>query len=301
MADKLPQFLGVPTGQAGPQPARCRVLPVPYGRTVSYEGGTERGPQAILQASTQVELYDRSVDREAYLDYGVETLPAFEALGEDAGAFVARLTEYAENLHDPERLLVGLGGEHTVTIGLARGLRRASKRPVTLVQIDAHADLRDHYDGNPYSHACIARRLLDDGVDKIVLLGVRSVCPEEVELARRDPRIHVHWADEIHEDGGSGYLESLAEQVKGDDVYLTIDVDGLDPGVIPATGTPEPGGLSWRQAIAIIRKTTQSARVTGFDITELAPRPGLHAADFAAAKLTYLSMNMIAASRGWLR
>jgi agmatinase len=277
------------------------VLAVPYGATVSYESGTERGPQAILQASAQVELYDRAFDREACLDYGVETLPAFESQGGDAGAFVEKLAGHAMELYDPQRLLVGLGGEHTVTIGLARGLRRASNKPLTLVQLDAHADLRDQYDGNPFSHACITRRLLDEGVDKVVLLGVRSVCPEEVELARRDQRIHVHWANEIYEDANNEFLELLAEQVGGNDVYLTIDVDGLDPGVIPATGTPEPGGLSWYQALAIIRKTTEAAAVVGMDITELAPRPGLHTADFAAAKLTYLAMNMVAASRGWLR
>mgnify|MGYP001813443713 CR=1 FL=1 len=299
--DKPLHFLGLSPGDAGPQPSRCRVLPVPFAATVSYEGGTDQGPQAILRASAQVELYDRAFDSEAYQDYGVETLPAFAAHGEDAEAFVTRLAAYAEDLHDSQRLLVGLGGEHTVTIGLARGLRRASGAPLTLVQIDAHADLRDHYDGNAYSHACITRRLLDDGVDKVALLGVRSVCPEVVRLAEQDPRIHLQWADDIQADADGRYLERLAEQIEGDDVYLTIDVDGLDPGVIPATGTPEPGGLSWHQALSIIRVTTRVARVTGFDITELAPRPGLHAADFAAAKLTYLAMNMIAGSRGWLR
>jgi agmatinase len=301
MTGNLEFFMGLAPGEAGPEPARCRVLPVPFGATVSYEGGTERGPAAILKASTQVELFDRACGREACLDYGVTTLPAFAVGADGAEGLVARLTDYAAGLHDPDRLLVGLGGEHTVSIGLVRGLRRASGRPLTLVQIDAHADLRDHYDGNPYSHACISRRLLDEGVDKLVILGVRSVCPEEVQLIEQDPRIHVHWADEIHQDASMGYLERLAQQVSGDDVYLTIDVDGLDPSVIAATGTPEPGGLSWQQAIAIIRATTRAARVTGLDVTELAPRNGLHAADFAAAKLTYLTVNMIAAARGWLR
>lgn len=301
MTGNLEFFMGLAPGEAGPEPARCRVLPVPFGATVSYEGGTERGPAAILKASTQVELFDRACGCEACLDYGITTLPAFAVGADGAEGLVARLADYAADLHDPDRLLVGLGGEHTVSIGLVRGLRRASGRPLTLVQIDAHADLRDHYDGNPYSHACISRRLLDEGVDKLVILGVRSVCPEEVQLIEQDPRIHVHWADEIHRDASMGYLERLAQQVRGDDVYLTIDVDGLDPSVIAATGTPEPGGLSWHQAIAIIRTTTRAARVTGLDVTELAPRNGLHAADFAAAKLTYLTVNMIAAARGWLR
>jgi agmatinase len=300
MADTLPQFLGLAPGEAGPRPARCRILPVPFEATVSYEGGTANGPRAILVASAQVEPYDREFRSEACLQYGVETLPAFTAPGGDARRFVSALSDHAAGLYDPDGLLVGLGGEHTVTIGLARGTRRAMGRPLTLVQIDAHPDLRDRYGGDRYSHACITRRLLEEGVDRVVLLGIRSVCPEQVGLIEQDPRIHVHWAEDIHQDIAGGYLETLAAQVGGGDTYLTIDVDGLDPSVIPATGTPEPNGLSWRQAIAIIRAVVQAANVVGLDVTELAPRAGLHAADFAAAKLTYYSMNMIAGARGWL-
>jgi agmatinase len=300
MADQLPHFLGLPPGAGGHEPARCRILPVPYESTVSYEGGTAAGPRAILAASMQVELYDRAVGGDACLQYGVETLPSFDPPGERDAHYVAALADHVADLYDPERLLVGLGGEHTVTVGLARGTRRASGRPLTLVQIDAHGDLRDQYEGNPYSHACITRRLLDEGADQVVLLGVRSVCEEEVRLIDQDDRIQVHWADDIHQDPDGRYLEALAARIAGENVYLTIDVDGLDPSVISATGTPEPNGLTWRQAVAIIRATVQAATVIGFDVTELAPRPALHAADFAAAKLAYHAVNWIAGSRGWL-
>lgn len=281
-------------------PPRCRVLPLPYEATVSYEGGTANGPGAILQASAQVELYDRAVGGEACLRYGIETLPAYAPHGLVGGDYVDGLADLAENLYDPGRLIIGLGGEHTVTVGLVRGTRRALGKPLTLVQIDAHADLRDQYGGDPYSHACISRRLLDDGVESLVLLGIRSVCPEEVQLIEADPRISVFWADEIQADGEGRYLRSLQQLLEGRDVYLTIDVDGLDPSVIPATGTPEPGGLSWWQARDIVHNTAVASTVRGIDLTELAPRAGLHAADFAAAKLVYYSINQVAEARGWL-
>jgi agmatinase len=281
-------------------PARCRVLPLPYEATVSYEGGTANGPSAILEASSQVELYDRAVGGEACLQYGIETLPAYSPPGLTGGDYVNGLAAHVEKLYDPESLIVGLGGEHTVTIGLVRGTRQALGKPLTMVQIDAHADLRDQYGGDPFSHACISRRLLDNGVERLVLLGTRSVCPEEVRLIDADPRISVFWADEIQADRDGQYLDSLRQQLQGQDVYLTIDVDGLDPSVIPATGTPEPGGLSWWQACAIVRATAESATIRGLDATELAPRTNLHSADFAVAKLVYHSINLTAKSRGWL-
>ena len=300
MSDLLPSFLGLAEADSGRSPARCRVLPVPFEATVSYEGGTANGPRAILEASAHVELYDRSVGDDAYVQYGVATLAAFQEPAPDAEAFVDGLATYIAKHFDPERLIVGLGGEHTVTVGLARGTRRALGRPLTLVQIDAHADLRDEYESNRYSHACVARRLLDEGVGEVVQFGIRSVCLEEAQLIDRDPRVHVYWADEIHDDRGGDYLQTAARLLAGTDVYLTIDVDGLDPGVIPATGTPEPNGLTWRQTLEIIKTVTSAATVVGMDVVELAPRRGLHAADFAAAKLTYQAVNLIAAGRDWM-
>ena len=294
-----PNFLDLQAAGAAALP-RTRVLPLPYEATVSYEGGTANGPGAILEASTQVELYDRAVGEEACLRYGIETLPAYSPPGLVGEDYVDGLAALTESLFDAERLIVGLGGEHTVTVGLVRGTRRALGKPLTMVQIDAHADLRDQYGGDPYSHACISRRLLDDGVDRLVLLGTRSVCPEEVRLIENDPRISVFWADEIQSDGEGRYLRALRRMLEGRDVYFTIDVDGLDPSVVAATGTPEPGGLSWWQARAIAQTTAEAATVRGLDVTELAPRAGLHAADFAVAKLVYHSVNQVAVARGWL-
>ncbi len=300
MSDPLPYFLGLPPVESGRVPPRCRILPVPYEATVSYEGGAADGPRAILIASDHVELYDRSSGHDAFAIYGVETLPAFAPPGSTGESYVSALADHVAALFDPDRLLVGLGGEHTVTAGLARGTARALGRPLTLVQIDAHADLRDEFHSDRYSHACVARRLLDEGVESVVQLGIRGVSLEEAHVIDADPRVRVHWADDIHDDTTGDYLSDLEDRVRGRDVYLTIDVDGLDPSIVPATGTPEPNGLTWRQALQIIHATAQSANVVGLDVVELAPRPGLHASDFTTAKLTYHTVNRIAESRGWL-
>ncbi len=188
------------------------------------------------------------------------------------------------------KLVVGLGGEHTVSVGTGRGVLRSVDGPITLVQIDAHSDLRESYEGSPYSHACIARRLLEEeNVEQILQLGIRSVCAEEVEVARANPdRIRVWYAEEVH---AEAWQAELADRVAGRNIFLTIDVDGLDPSVIPATGTPEPGGLSWRQTLEIIRIVAQSGTIVALDCVELAPTPGLHMADFAAAKLVYKAIS----------
>ncbi|MGQ9802932.1 MAG: agmatinase [Anaerolineae bacterium] len=283
-------FLGLPEPYTRPERARVLVLPLPLEATVTYGRGTRYGPEAILRASGQVELYDREFGREVALEYGVHTLPA-PSLPEYVGEAVGAIADAAAHWAATDKLLVGLGGEHTVTLGMVRGILRARGGPLTIVQIDAHADLRAEYEGNPYSHACTARRLLEEmGVEQILQLGVRSVCPEEVEFAHAHPdRVRVWYAEEVH---AGGWAEGLAARLSGRAVYLTIDVDGLDPAVIPATGTPEPDGLTWREAMDVIRTVARAAAaVVGIDCVELAPVPGLHAAEFAAAKLLYKAVS----------
>lgn len=257
---------------------------------MTYGQGTRHGPEAILRASQQVELYDREFGREVALDYGVHTLPV-PPLPEDAAQAVEAIAEQAARWAARGKLLVGLGGEHTVTVGLVRGVLRALGGPLTVVQIDAHADLRAEYDENPYSHACTARRLLDEPeVEQVLLVGVRSVCPEEVDFAARHPeRVRIWYAEEVH---SGEWVEAFAARLRGRRVYLSIDVDGLDPSVIPATGTPEPDGLTWTEALEVLRLATrESQAVVGIDCVELAPVPGLHLAEFAAAKLLYKAIS----------
>ena len=284
-------FLGLPDELGSLEQAGVLVLPMPLEATVSYGGGTACGPAAVLAASQQVELYDREFDDEPATGFGVHTLPPVQMPDDPAGA-VAAIAAATAAAARTGKLVVGLGGEHTVSVGFGRGLLAALGGPITIVQIDAHSDLRDTYEGSPYSHACIARRLLEDpGVEQILQLGIRSVCTEEVAYARAHPdRVRVWYAEEVHT---GGWSSEFIERIRGKRVYLTIDVDGLDPSIVPATGTPEPDGLTWPETLDILRTLTQYARVVGLDCVELAPVAGLHAADFAVAKLLYKTITYV--------
>jgi len=282
-------FLGLEAEFSAFERAGVLVLPIPFEATVSYGGGAADGPAAIISASQQVELYDREHDTEPALRYGVHTLPALELPDDPAMAVEAIRTAVAMAARTG-KFVVGLGGEHTASVGVGRGLLDALGGPLTIVQIDAHSDLRDEYEGTPYSHACIARRLLDDpAIEQVLQLGIRSVCPEEVAFARANPdRARIWYAEAVHEDT---WRDEFIARVRGRRIFLTIDVDGLDPSIVPATGTPEPDGLTWRETLDILRTLTQHADVVGMDCVELAPSPGLHMADFAVAKLVYKAIS----------
>lgn len=288
-------FLGVEAKVSSFERAGVLVLPIPFEATVSYGGGAVNGPAAIISASQQVELYDREYDDEPALRYGVHTLPAL-ALPNDPEAAVEVIHIAVADAARTGKLVVGLGGEHTVSVGVGRGLLDALGGPLTVVQLDAHSDLRNEYEGMSYSHACIARRLLDDpAVEQVLQLGIRSVCPEEVTFVRQNPqRTRVWYAEQVHD---GCWRDEFIQRVQGRRVFLTIDVDGLDPAIVPATGTPEPDGLTWRETLDILRTLTEHADVVGMDCVELAPTPGLHMADFAVAKLVYKAISYSMMSR----
>ena len=291
----LDNFLGLSDDLSAFDRAGVLVLPIPFEATVSYGHGTANGPAAIITASQQVELYDREFDREPALDYGVHTLPSLELPAEPAAAVDAIAAAVAQATSSG-KLVVGLGGEHTVSVGFGRGVIAGLGGPLTLVQIDAHSDLRYEYDDSPYSHACVARRLLEHPeIEQVLQLGIRSVCPEEVAFSRANPaRVRVWYAEEVH---AGGWLDEFVERLAGRRVYLTIDVDGLDPSIVPATGTPEPDGLTWTESLAILRAVTTHAEVGALDCVELAPQPGLHGADFAVAKLLYKTISYVMEKR----
>lgn len=284
-------FLGLETDFSALDRAGVLVLPIPFEATVSYGGGTAAGPEAIITASQQVELYDREYDLEPALQYGVHTLPALD-LPDDPAAAVNAIRTAVANAARSGKLVVGLGGEHTISAGVGRGLLDALGGPLTVVQIDAHSDLRDEYEDSPYSHACVARRLLDDpAVEQVLQLGIRSVCPEEVAYVRDHPdRARVWYAEQVH---AGNWRDEFIARVQGRRVFLTIDVDGLDPAIVPATGTPEPDGLTWSETLNILRTLNAHATVIGMDCVELAPAPGLHMAEFAVAKLVYKAISYI--------
>jgi len=287
-------FLGLPEASADVERAHVRLLPIPYEATVSYGHGTADGPAAIIEASKQVELYDREFDSEPAVTYGIHTLPAL-TLPTDPAAAIDAIADAVAAAASGGKLVVGLGGEHTVSVGFGRGLLRAVEGPLTMVQIDAHSDLRDEYEESAYSHACIARRLLDDpAIEQLLQLGIRSVCTEEVEFSRANPeRVRVWYSEEIHVDR---WQDELRNRLKDRRVYVTIDVDGLDPAIVSATGTPEPDGLSWRETLDILRIVAQESTIVGLDCVELAPIAGHHASDFAVAKLVYKAITYAIAS-----
>ncbi len=286
-------FLGLDAEHSAYEHSAALILPIPYEGTVSYGQGTREGPRAIIHASQQVELYDRELDDEPALTYGVHTLPSLAPVVSGPADMVAAIAACAEEHLRTGKLLIGLGGEHSISAGLAQAVH-AVHGDFVLVQIDAHSDLRDAYEGSRYSHASVAKRVFDIGAT-IAQLGIRSACRAEIDLIRAErERIRVWFAEDVH---AGGHLAPLADLVRGKKVFLTIDLDGLDPALVPATGTPEPGGLGWAQALDIVRTVVRAGQVVAADCVELAPIPGQHASDFLAAKLVYKVIGLVLSSR----
>ncbi|HRE49265.1 MAG TPA: agmatinase [Aggregatilineales bacterium] len=290
------RFLGVDDEAADRDRSAVWVLPIPLDMTTSYLGGTRHGAAAIIDASNQVELYDPVLGSEAALSYGVHTLPHFHPPLASAEGAVAAITAAVSDLHLYDRLLVTLGGEHSLTPGVIRAL--APRFPgLVMVQLDAHCDLRESFDGTPYSHASATRRSLGY-VERVYQFGIRSICQEEVDFLAETSRVHVWYADAMHADRERLYLKDIRAALSGRPIYLSIDLDGFDPSVFPAVGTPEPGGISWYDGLALIQAVVEAGDVVAFDCVELCPMPGAHGSAFAAAKLVYKTMSMIMHKRG---
>ncbi len=286
-------FLGLPPEHSGWEGSRALILPIPYEASTSYGGGTKAGPRAILEASAQIELYDAEFGCEPAVRWGVHTLPALAVDAGDAQAAISRIDAVVGELIGGGRLLAVLGGEHSLSVGTARALARVLG-PIVTVQLDAHADLRDTYEGSRYSHACAARRMLESG--PVVQMGIRSLDRAEAEfLAGHADQVLSISADEMHANGD--YRQRVIERIQGRTVFLTLDVDALDPAVIPATGTPEPGGLTWFQMLDAVRLVAAHSRVAAFDCVELSPIAGLPAPNFTAAKLVYKTLSILLQAR----
>jgi agmatinase len=259
--------------------SRVVILPVPVDRTTSYVSGTRNGPREILEASSHMELWDEEVGADVH-GVGIFTLPAMELPFGEMAPLVEEIQRVAGEILTRDKFLVTLGGEHSITPPLVAAAA-ARFAGLSVLQIDAHADLRDCYMGTPHNHACAMRRSLEHA--PLTQVGIRSMSTEEADAVaglnttifydatmRRDPS----WIDRV--------VETLS-----DSVYLTIDVDGLDPAIMPATGTPEPGGLSWYEILALLRATIARKNVVACDVVELSPLPGLMAPNFLCAKLIY--------------
>lgn len=275
-------FLGLDESAGDFDTARALVLPVPYEATTSWGEGTRRGPAAILEASRYVELWDTELKADPST-LGVHTLPALELTREGPGAAMAELEEAYGRILDAagERFVVMLGGEHSISAPVIRARAARTDDRLHVLQLDAHADLRDTYEGTPHSHASAMARILD--VADVVAVGVRGISEEEVQVAREED-VTLVYADDMWRD--DAWMDRALDAL-GDPVYLTFDVDYFDPSLLPSTGTPEPGGGEWYPTLRFLRRVFRERTVLACDMVELAPVPDLHAPDFLVARLVY--------------
>ncbi len=265
--------------------AKFVVVPVPYDLTSTYQSGSRRGPAAILEASTNMELYDEELKKETYLAGIHTTLPvAIDARGPKY--MVSGVRKKISRIISLNKIPVMLGGEHSITFGAVQAV--IEKYPkLTVLQFDAHADLRDTYQGSPYNHACVARRISE--ICPLVQVGIRSMSKEEGDFLPQS-KVKSYSADFVLDK--KNWAETVCKDFSGD-VFITIDLDVFDPSIMPATGTPEPGGLYWKDVLQLLRLVSTSCNIRGFDVVELAPLPGIAAPDFMAAKLIYRTMGYI--------
>ncbi len=270
------------------QPDAARAVVIPFGleASVSYGGGTANGPDAILKASHQLELYDEQFGCEPYRDYGIAALKPLVPLN-PLEAALDQLSDVVGRVLDAQKFPLVLGGEHSLTSGAIRPFVDRFQ-DLVILQFDAHADLRDGYLGEHYSHASAMRRCLDHPGVSVVSVGIRAISSGEVAYhdANRD-RVRLHYAkDQVAWD-----VSKIVTPLKGRPVYVTFDIDAFDSALMPATGTPTPGGLGFWQAMDILRAAGDVATLVGGDVVELAPIPGFHGCDYLAAQVAYKIMS----------
>lgn len=263
------------------------IIPCPLEKSVSYGKGASRGPDAILAASQELEAIENGM---APGRFGIHTTPPINCEG-SIETVLSRIEAAVEKALSHGAIPVLLGGEHTITLGALRALRSSSQNPFGVVQFDAHADLRKQYNGESLSHATVMRHAIEDLKLPLVQFGVRDISPQELEVRER--------YDVTHYDAYFMARVGLPEQPLPEnfphDIYISFDLDAFDSSLMPATGTPSPGGINWREAHFILESCSKNHKIIGFDVVELAPISGLHHADFTAAKLVHLLMALCAA------
>jgi len=290
-------FLGLPEEWSHPDRSRVVILPVPYEHTTSFGHGTCHGPASIIEASAQVELYDEELDAEIYrLTGGIATDDPLAQCGDDEDA-VEAIRKKVNDLISTGKIAVCLGGEHTVSIGAVKAYSE-KYADLSVLQLDAHSDLRDAYEGNRYSHACVMARIYEFH-SHIVQVGIRSQCRDEADFIKQK-KINTFYAFDLKTRHNTpdrhAWHDAVIDSLK-EKVYLTIDCDFFDPSLMPAVGTPEPGGFGWHESITFLRRLAQEKRIVGFDVTELSPITGLLHPQFMMAKLIYKLIGYIASRR----
>jgi agmatinase len=286
-------FLGIEQEFSSFGDSRIVILPVPYERTTSYGGGAKNGPKAILAASHQVEFYDEETRREVHRELGIATLPPLSLSGKGDRQALEFIYQKVGELLSAKKFMVMLGGEHTISqASIAAYVERY--RHLSVLHIDAHSDLRTEYQGTKFSHASVMARVCEYlDPRRLVQVGIRAQCSEEAEFIR-EQGITTLYAHEIRSGTYAKILktwEDYAIDKLTDNVYVTFDVDGLDPSIMPSTGTPEPNGLLWPETMSLLKKLGKRKKVVGCDVVELAPVTGVHHPDVTAAKLVSKMLN----------
>ncbi len=288
------QFIGS-EAQTTYADAKAVILPIPYERTTTYRKGCENGPDAILEASDQLEAYDIELETETCLKTRIFTHKAIADTRSDyATAYLSEsdlspeamleiTTNTVSKLIADGKFVVALGGEHSITAGAVKAYRQMISEPFTVIQIDAHGDMRHSYEGSIYNHACVMRRVLDMGLPTLPV-GIRSICKEEARLIK-EQEIPVLWAKDIYRD--CNWIATAIKKINTEKVFITIDLDGLNPSLMPGVGTPEPGGLNWYELTDFLKTIFAKHQVIGCDVMELAPLSDSVVSEFTAAKLVY--------------
>ncbi len=291
------QFIGVET-QTSYAEAKAVILPIPYEKTTTYRKGCQYGPGAILEASDQLEAYDIELEREVCLETGIFTHQAIASTLSNPDLTPEEMLEITTKtvcqLIAAGKFVIALGGEHSITAGVVKAYQQMLSEPFTVIQIDAHGDLRHSYEGSIYNHACVMRRVIDLGLPTLPV-GIRSICREEAELIK-EQQIPVMWAKDIY--ANSNWLATALEKIKTERVFITIDLDGLDGNVIPGVGTPQPGGLNWYELTNFLTAVFNRHQVIGCDVMELAPISDSVVSEFTAAKLVYKLVGYKSYGRG---
>ena len=261
-----------------------KVVVVPFGleKTVSYDRGTRNGPKEIIKASHQVELYDEELQCEPYKKIGIKTLKPFK-IDKNIKKALKKMSDVNEEILNRKLFPITFGGEHSITPGCIAPFVKKHKK-ICLLHFDAHADLRESYNGEKFSHASAIKRCLDHKNVSVISFGIRNISKCEIPFLKKNTsRINIFWA----KDKNKWNLKKFKQMIKNKIVYLTFDVDGLDSSIMPATGTPEPGGLLWDETLDIIRIAAKNSNIVGADINELSPIKGFNSYNFLVAKLAY--------------
>lgn len=281
---KAGRFAGLPDPYGSESFSKIVIIPVPFDETTTYVKGTDKGPAALIEASRNLELYDIETDSEVYLK-GIYTAPEIKTNSSEK--MLELLYRQTKNFLEKGKFVVTIGGEHSISFAPIRAYAEHYKQ-ITLLQFDAHADLQPSYENNPWSHACVIARVKElSTIVKVVSIGIRSMSKEELPSLDRS---NTFFAFDL--DPKDQWMDQVLKKLEGL-IYITFDLDAFDSSLMPSTGTPEPGGLNWNQALKMLKRVAEEKTIVGFDVVELCPRANDHAPDYLAAKLVYKLLSYI--------